>query len=243
MVKLAIQNEEFATTALTGEEMNLLTAQWNDIFMAPWSYERQYVNAHWGTVLDAVTAAKNSLDELKFGGFNGGNSELSMSAIRPGQVALVNGAVPEANNVWKWKHDTVKEANGVGYENWIHSPTTATTAYTLPEELFIYPMYIVEENCSPKIQTVKMDIGRTNILHYDVRACRLRDYQTGLNLIPLPTTFWLPEMDILVALGFIYSGVTEPRLGGFTIGKGFFMNSTAYIAATNTIATQMTAST
>lgn len=243
MVKLAIQNEEFATTALTSEEMNTLQAQWNDIFIPPWSFERQFIQLRWQTVQDAVSAAKNSLDELKFGGFNAGNSELAISMIRPGHVGLVNGNVPEANNVWKWKHDTVKEANAVGFENWIHSPTTATTAYTLPEELFIYPMYIVEENCSPKIQTVKMDIGRTNILYYDARACRLRDYQTGINLIPLPTTFWLPEMDILIALGFKESGVTEPRLGGFTIGKGFFMSATSYAANTNTIATTTTAST
>ena len=243
MVKLAIQNEEFATTALTGEEASILQAQWADIFMPAWSFERQFIQSRWSTVLDAVQAAKNSLDELKFGGFNAGNSELAMSAIRPGHVGLVNGTVPEADNVWKWKHDTVKEANAVGFENWIHSPTTATTAYTLPEEIFIYPMYIVEENCSPKIQTIKMDIGRTNILHYDVRACRLRDYQTGLNLIPLPTTFWLPEMDILVALGFMQSGVTEPRLGGFTIGKGFVMSATSYAASTNTVATTTTAST
>jgi len=243
MVKLAIQNEEFATTALTGEEMSLLTTQWNDIFMPPWSFERQFINSKWNTVLDAVTAAKNALDELKFGGFNGGNSELTISAIRPGHVGLVSATVAEADNVWKWKHDTVKEGTAVGFENWIHSPTTATTAYTLPEELFIYPMYIVEENCSPKIQTVKMDIGRTNILHYDVRACRLRDYQTGLNLIPLPTTFWLPEMDVLVALGFKQSGVTEPRLGGFTIGKGIIMNATNYTSSTNTVTATVTAST
>ena len=243
MVKLAIQNEEFAQTALTPDEMNTFMGQLKELWYYPWSFERQFIWGKLPVVQVAAEAAKNSLDELKFGGFNAGNAEIGFSPIRPGHVGLVNGTVPEADNVWKWKHDTVKEANAVGFENWIHSPTTATTAYNIPEELFIYPMYILEENCSPKIQTVKMTIGRTNILNYDVRGSRLRDYQSGTNLIPLPTTFWLPEMDVLVALGFKYTGVTEPRLGGFTFGKGFILDATSYAASTNTVSTTTTAST
>lgn len=243
MVRLAIQNEEFAETQLSTEEMNILSGQWKELFAPPWSFERSYIQGKWDTVMKAVQAAKNSLDELKFGGFNCGSSEIGMSPIRPGHVGLVNGTVPEANNVWKWKHDTIKMAQGTGLENWIHSPTTATTAFTLHEDEFIYPMYIVEENCSPKIQLVKMDIGRTNILFYDVAASRLRDYQTGINLIPLPTTFWLPEMDVTVALGFKFDGCTEPRLGGFTIAKGSFLNSTNYVASTNSVTTETVSST
>lgn len=242
MVKLAIQNEEFAETELTSDELSTLQGQWRELFAPPWSFERQYIQGKWNTVLSAVKAAKNSLDELKFGGFNCGSSEIGITPIRPGHVGLVNGTVPEANNVWKWKHDTVRMAQNTGLENWIHSPTTATTAFTLNQDEFVYPMYIVEENCSPKIQLIKMDIGRTNILFYDVTASRLRDYQTGINLTPLPTTFWLPEMDVLVALGFKFAGVTEPRLGGFTIARGSFLNATNYAASTNTVATESVAS-
>lgn len=242
MVKLTIQNEDFAETALTSEEMALLTEQWRELFMPPWSLERQFINSKWDNVIRAVQVAKNALDELTFGGFNCGNSEIGFGMIRPGQVGLVNGAVPEANNVWKWKHDTLRAANAVGFENWIHSPTTATTAFAVNEDSFFYPMYIIEEQANAKIMTVKMDIGRTNVLHYDVCACRIRDYNTGLNLTPLPTTFWLPQMDILVALDFKQAGTTEPRLGGICVAKGSFLNSTHYIAATNTVATQATAS-
>ena len=243
MVKLITQNEEFAETALTGQEMSILSGQWKDLFMPEWSFERRFINSHWDKVVNAVQCAKNALDELRFGGFNAGNSEIGISPIRPGQVGLTDTAASEADNVWKWKHDTVKEANGVGFEYWIHSPTTATTAFAVNEDEFIYPMYIVEENASPKIQTVKMDIGRTNILYYDVRASRLRDYQTGLNLIPLPTTYWLPEMDVQMALGFKYAGVTEPRLGGFCVAKGSFLNATSYNDSTNTVVAVTTAST
>ncbi len=88
-----------------------------------------------------------------------------------------------------------------------------------------------------------MDIGRANILYYDVAACRLRDYQTGLNLIPLPTTYWAPETDVIVALAHKNVGTTEPRLGGFTIGHGWFLNATTYSASTNTVAVTNTAST
>lgn len=242
MVKLSIQGEDFAETALTSEEMALLQEQWRELFMPPWSLERQYINSKWDNVVRAVQVAKNALDELTFGGFNCGNSEIGFGMIRPGQVGLVNGAVPEANNVWKWKHDTLRAANAVGFENWIHSPTTATTAFATHEDSFFYPMYIIEEQANAKIMTVKMDIGRTNILHYDVCACRIRDYNTGLNLTPLPTTFWLPQMDILVALDFKQAGTTEPRLGGICVAKGSFLNSTHYIASTNTVATQTTAS-
>lgn len=243
MVQLAIQNETFAETMLTPEEMKLLTTQWQELFMPPWSYERQFVNSRWPIVVQGVQAAKNALEERKFGGFNCGNSEIGISPIRPGQVGLVNGVVPEADNVWKWKHDTVKAAQGVGFENWIHSPTAATTAYTIPDHSFFIPLYIIEENCSPRIQTVKMNIGRTNILYYDVAACRLRDYQSGTNLIPLPTTFWPPMIDVLIALQFKMNGTTEPRLGGFVVAEGTWLNSSAYVASTNTVTTETTAST
>jgi len=244
MVKLWTQNEEFATTQLTPQERQILDTQWAELFMPAWSFERKYINSRYasqGGVTVAVEAAKNALEELAFGGFNCGNSEIGISTIRPGQVGLVNGTVPEADNVWKWKHDTTKSAQGVGWENWIHSPTTATTSFAVNEDSFIYPMYIVEENCSPIIQGIKMDIGRTNILYYEVSPCRLRDYQTGLTLIPLPTTFWQPKMDVKVALNFKQAGVTEPRLGGFCIAKGSFLNSSHYAASTNTIITEATA--
>lgn len=243
MVVLSIQNATFAETGLTPEEANLWETQWRELFMAPWSYERQFLNGKKAVIDAGIRAAKNLLDEKKFGGLNAANSEIGISAIRPGHVGLVNGTVPEADNVWKWKHDCVKAANAVGFENWIHSPTTATTAYSVPKELFIMPLYVVEENGCPRIQCMKMDIGRANILYYDVSACRCRDYQTGINLIPLPTTYWSPEMDVLVALQHKNVGTTEPRLGGFTIGYGSFLNATTYAASTNTVSVTTTAST
>jgi len=243
MVVLSIQNATFAETALTGEEQSLWENQWRELFMPPWSFERQFINSKKAIVDAGIRAGKNALDERKFGGINAADSEIGISTIRPGHVGLVNGTVPEADNVWKWKHDCVKAASTVGFEYWIHSPTTATTAYTLPEECFIIPLYIVEENCSPRIQTIKMDIGRANILHYDVAACRLRDYATGVNLIPLPTTFWAPEMDVHIALQHKMNGTTEPRLGGFTVAYGSFLDATAYSASTNTVTATTTAST
>lgn len=243
MVVLSMQNATFAETALTAEEQEYWETQFRELFYPPWSFERQFVNTRKAIVDAGIRAAKNALDERKFGGLNCADSEIGISTIRPGHVGLVNGATPEANNVWKWKHDCIKEAYGVGFENWIHSPTTATTAFATPEEAFYIPLYILEENCSPRIQTVKMDIGRANILYYDVAACRLRDYQTGTNLIPLPTTFWAPEMDVLVALGFKMNGTTEPRLGGFCVALGSFLDATSYQASTNTVVGVNTAST
>lgn len=243
MAVLDIQNATFAETRLTNEELTLWQTQFKELFMPPWSYERQFIMTRWNNVIAGIQAAKNALEEKKFGGINAANSELGISCIRPGHVGLVNGVVPEANNVWKWKHDCVKEAQGVGFEYWIHSPTTATTAYTIPSNAFIIPLYIIEENCSPRIQTIKMDIGRSNILHYDVRASRLRDYATGTNLIPLPTTFWGPSVDVQVALGFKMNGTTEPRLGGFTVAEGVFLDATAYAASTNTVTAETNAST
>jgi hypothetical protein len=243
MVVLTVQNATFAETGLTDEESQIWNTQWKELFVPPWSFERQFINSRKDIVDAGIRAAKNALDERKFGGLNAANSEIGLSMIRPGQVGLVNGTVPEADNVWKWKHDCVKAANGVGFENWIHSPTTATTAYSVPKELFIIPLYVIEENCCPRIQTIKMDIGRANILHYDVAAARMKDYASGVNLIPLPTTYWAPEMDVLVALQHKMNGTTEPRLGGFTVGMGSFLDATTYAASTNTVTTTTTAST
>lgn len=243
MVELVIQNATFAETLLTPEENTLWDTQWAELFMPPWSFERQYINSRRNIVLKGIQAGKNAIDERKFGGINAANSEIGISMIRPGHVGLVDGTDPEADNVWKWKHDTIKIRRGLGLENWIHSPTSPTTAFSIPEDVFIIPLYIVEENCSPRIQNIKMDIDRSNILMYDVCASRLRDYQTGLNLIPLPTTFWAPEIDVLVALGFKMNGTTEPRLGGFTVAIGQFLDATNYAAATHTVGAETNTST
>lgn len=241
MVELSIQNATFAETALTPEEAAIWNTQFNDLWYQLWSFERQFVKSKMKVVEQGIRAAKNALDERKFGGLNAANSELGITTIRPGQVGLVNGTDPEADNVWKWKHDCIKESQGTGFENWIHSPTAPTTAFGVNDDSFFIPLYIVEENCSPRIQTVKMDIGRANILHYDAAACRIRD--NGLNLIPLPTTFWAPEMDVLVALGFKMNGTTEPRLGGFCVAEGNFLNATYYTASTHTVIPGTAAST
>ena len=243
MVELVIQNATFAETKLTPEEMTLWEAQWGALFMPPWSFERQYINTRRNVVLQGIQAGKNAINERKFGGLNAANSEIGISAIRPGHVGLVNGVDPEADNVWKWKHDCVKTAQGFGLENWIHSPVAPTTAFSIPEDVFIIPLYIVEEACSPRIMTVKMDIDRSNILYYDVCACRLRDYQTGIALIPLPTTFWAPEIDVTMALGFKMNGTVEPRLGGFTVALGQFLDATNYVASTNTVVAETVAAT
>lgn len=242
MVLLAIQNEDYAQTSLTPTEGALFDKQFNDLFMPAWSLERQFIGSKMNLVRTALEVAKNSLEELTFGGLNCGNGEIGFSMIRPGHVGLVEGAVPESNNVWPWKHDCVKIVNAVGFENWIHSPTTATTAFAVNHDEFVYPMYIAEETTNAKIQCVKMDIGRTNVLWYDVVNCRLTT-EDGLDLIPLPTTFWLPDTDAILALGFMAAGYVAPRLGGFTVAKGSFLNATNYIAATNSIAAQIVAST
>jgi len=242
MVQLAVQNETFAETALTPEEANIWRVQFKELFYPPWSYERQFLASRMGVIEQGIQAAKNALEEKKFAGFNCADGELGISPIRPGHVGLVESAACEANNVWKWKHDCVKAANGVGFENWIHSPASATTAYQIPTDAFIMPLYILEENCSPRIQTVKMDIGRADILYYDVCASRIRDYTSGINLIPLPTTFWSPKQDVLVALQHKMNGTTEPRLGGFTVALGSFLDAATYIASGATVTTQTTAS-
>lgn len=243
MAELVIQNATFAETELTPQELITWNTQWAELFMPPWSFERQFINTRKSIVLQGIQAGKNALDEKKFGGINAANSEIGISMIRPGHVGLVNGVDPEADNVWKWKHDCKKIARAVGLENWIHSPVAPTTAYSVPKDAFIIPLYIVEENCSPRIQLIKMDIDRSNILYYDVCASRLRDYQTGLNLIPLPTTFWAPEVDVTVALGFKMNGSTEPRLGGFTVALGQFLDATNYAASTNTVVAETNAAT
>lgn len=243
MVVLATQNETFAETQLTGEEKQIFDAQWAELWHYPASYERKFIQGKLPIVLQLVQASKNALDEKKFGGFSCGNSEIGISPIRPGHVGLVNGRAPEADQVWKWKHDAVVPSSTTGFENWIHSPTAATTAFQVHKDACIIPLYIVEENCSPRIQCVKMDIGRADILYYDVCACRIRDYTSGINLIPLPTTFWGPEVDVLVALQHKYNGTTEPRLGGFTVALGTFLDATTYTASTNTVATSTVAAT
>jgi len=238
-VKLSVQNEEFTTDPLTKDERDLFEEQFNDLFYPPWSLERRFILSRKDFILAGIEVAKNKLDGLTFGGFNAGANELGISPIRPGHVGLVRASSTtnaEADQVWKWAGNASKPTYNTGFDGWIHSPSSDTTAFTVHEDSFIIPMYIVEETASPKLQTVKIDVGRTDILYYDVSACRFRDAQTGISLIPLPKMFWGPNTDVLVAVQAKEAGTLDIRLGGFTVAKGTFLDATVYTVSTNTVA-------
>jgi len=240
MVDLDVQHESFAETALTQKEMELFNAQWKDLFFPSWSLERELINSRRAVVDQGVRAAKNALDERNFGGFNSGANEIGISTIRPGQVGLAGdgSSNEEGDNTWLWtrRNATVPGYN-VAYDCWIHSPNTVATAFTLHKDQFVIPLYIVEQSTSPKLQTVKIDIGRSDILYYDCAANQIRDARSGISLYPLPTTFWGPSIDVLISIQAKAAGALELRLGGFCVGLGTFLNASSYEGSTNTIVT------
>lgn len=239
-VYLSIQKEEFATSELTPEEKRLFEEQFNDLFYPPWSLERQFILSRKDFVLKGIEAAKHKLDELTFGGFNAGANELGISPIRPGHVGLCHDGTytnAEADNTWKWIKNASAPSYNTGFDGWIHSPSSDTTAFTVHKDSFIIPLYIVEESASPKLQCVKIDVGRSDILYYDVRGSILRDEQTGISLIPLPKMFWGPNVDVFVSVQAKEAGTLELRLGGFTVAKGTFLDATVYQPDGNTVKT------
>jgi len=160
--------------------------------------------------------------------------------IRPGHVGLAfDGSTnaAEADNVWEWKGLTTIPSYDTGYDGWIHSPTAATTNFQVHENEFLIPLYIVEETASPKLQAIQMTIGRADILEYDVAPMRIKDADSNISIIPLPTTFWQPKMDAHIAIQTVTSGKVNIRLGGFTLGLGTFLNASVYKGSSNTIIT------
>jgi len=245
-VKLAIQGEEFARTPLTAEEREIFDTQFRELFYPPWSLERQYIQSKYDIIIQALEVAKNALEDRRFGGFNAGDNEIGMSPIRPGHVGLCHDGTytnAEADNTWKWIKSASKPSYNTGFDTWIHSPTSDTTAFSVHKDCFILPLYIVEESASPKLQTIKIDVGRTDILYYDVSACRIRDAKTGISLIPLPTMFWGPNTDVLVAVQAKEAGTLEIRLGGFTFALGSFLDATTYQPDGNSVKPAVVAST
>lgn len=237
-VKLAIQNEEFTTTPLTDRERALFEEQFAELFYPPWSLEREYILSKKDVVIAGIEAAKNALGDKTFGGFNAQANEIGISPIRPGHVGLCHDGTytnAEADNTWKWIKNAAAPSYNTGFDTWIHSPTSDTTAFTVHKDCFIIPLYIVEESASPKLQTIKIDVGRSDILYYDVSACRIRDNRTGISLIPLPTTYWGPNTDVLVAVQAKESGTLDIRLGGFTVALGTFLDATVYQPDGNTV--------
>jgi len=237
-IKLGIQNEEFATTPLTPEERALFEEQWRELFHPPWSLERQFLETKKDVVIRGIECAKNALEDKTFGGFNAGANEIGISPIRPGHVGLCRDGTytnAEADNTWKWVKTVPAPSYNTGYEAWIHSPTDDTTAFTIHKNSFIIPLYIVEESASPKLQTIKIDVGRSDILYYDCSACRIRDERSGISLIPLPTTYWGPSTDVLVSVQPKEAGTLELRLGGFTVALGTFLDASVYQPDGNTV--------
>lgn len=244
MVKLAIQGANFTEAPVEASEMAIFDAQWRELFMPQWSLERQLINSRLSYVKKAIGCAKNEFKGKKFGGFNASSGEIGISPIRPGHVGLADTGGAEGDNTWIWTATTVAPAADVGFENWIHSPTSATTAYSVHEDEFIYPFYIAEEGPTPILQTVKMDIGRSDILYLDVSAGRVRDQKSpGVSYIPLPNTFWVPQSDALVSVQTKKAGYLDIRLGGFCVAESEFLDATCYDDSTNTVVAETTAAT
>lgn len=244
MVKLNIQGATFSEAQLEASEMAIFDAQWRELFMPQWSLERQLVNSRLGHVKKAIAAAKNDFKGKKFGGFNAQAGEVGISPIRPGHVGLADTGGAEGDNTWIWTEASTAPAADVGFDNWIHSPTSATTAFSIHEDSFIYPFYIAEESPTPILQTIKMDIGRSDILYLDVSAGRIRDQKSpGASYIPLPNTFWSPNSDALIGVQTKKSGYLDIRLGGFTIAEAEFLDATCYDDDTNTVVAETSAAT
>ena len=245
-IKLGVQSEEFTTTPLAQYERELFEEQMKELFYPPWNLERQFILSKRSIILAALEAAKNALDDKTFGGFNAGANEIGMSPIRPGHVGLCHDGTytnAEADNAWKWVKNATAPSYNTGFDGWIHSPSADTTAFTVHKDSFILPLYIVEESASPKLQTVKIDVGRTDVLYYDVSAARIRDAKSGISLYPLPTTFWGPNTDVLVAVQAKESGTLDIRLGGLTFALGTFLDATTYQPDGNTVETATVATT
>jgi len=245
-IELTVKKAEFAYTPLTAEERSLFEKQFADLFYPPWSLEREFILSRKDFVIDGIQAAKRALKDKAFGGFNASAGEIGISPIRPGHVGLCHdGAytIAEADNTWKWIKNATAPTYNTGFDGWIHSPSSDTTAFSVHKDSFIIPLYIVEESASPKLQTIKIDVGRSDILYYDVSACRLRDARTGISLIPLPKMFWPPETDVLVAVQAREAGTLDIRLGGFTVALATFLDATVYQPDGNTVKTATKATT
>lgn len=245
-VFLEVQNEKFGTVPMSADEGDIFAKQYAKLFYPPWSLERRYLDFRKQDVIDGIGAAKDSLEEKKFGGFNCGANELGISPIRPGHVGLCrdgDDTHAEADNVWKWVGNATVPSYTTGFDGWIHSAESDTTAFAVHKDSFIIPLYIIEEQASPRLQTIKIDVGRSDILQYDVSACRIRDATNGISLIPLPTMFWGPEVPVLVAIQAKEAGALEIRLGGFTVALGTFLDATTYTPSGSTVATATVATT
>ena len=58
-----------------------------------------------------------------------------------------------------------------------------------------------------------------------------------MSICPLPTTFWLPETSVLIAVQCASLGSWEIRLGGFTFATGAMLDASSYAGSTNSITT------
>ena len=235
-MKLSVQNNaNFAEDELEKLEMDTFTAQWAEMFMPAWSLERQLINSRLEIVLKAVKASKNIFVK-KFGGFNPQGGEFGLTPIRPGIAGLCAATVAEGNNSWIWAAPTTAPGTAVGFDGWIHSPTGATTPYTLPANVNIYPFYCAEESTTPILQTVKMDINRANILWIDMSAGHIRDPKApNICFYPLPNTFWTEQTNVEVSIQTKKTGYMDLRLGGFTIAETEMLDASSYTASTNTV--------
>jgi len=243
---LKIQGAQFSVAAIDPSELSLFQVQLDELFTAPWSIERQLIKARQPIIENIIGIAKNEFKGKGFGGFNAHGGEFGVSPIRPGQVGMAGTSAGEGDNTWIWAANTASPATSTGFTNWIHSPTTATTAFAVPMDPgeLVYPFYCVEENPSPILQTVKYDLGRSDILFLDVSAGRVRDSKApDVSYYMLPSTIWKPATNVLLAIQTKKAGYLDLRLGGFVFAEAEFLDATTYNTSTNTVAAVKTVST
>jgi hypothetical protein len=200
---------------LDGEELTYFNAQFPQLVAgSPTSVERSLMFQRAGTYLRCIRATKEELNGGAFRGINPQDTEIGFGLLRPQFTQLAGVYKPNWNsgallaNAWS---NFASNAAGVGY--------------VLPNTFGVVISHAVSEApVTPLVSEIKGDVGRGDIIPFDLRPLLAADNNTLTPIFPIPTLFAPPNGTLWVRVKFDLPGADVVRLGGLVIGRGRVLN-------------------
>lgn len=225
--KVAIQSGQFEEVPMAPDE-SLLLERTLDLLVGgqPSSLKREVFDQHREFIRRAAMVSKNVFD-TGFGGINPADVEFGIQPLRPlhfhrnGNQSADATDIKGEENSWRTTAAgfLASESSASGLDNWIGG----ANGYRISKELLLLVFGIEEVSATPKIDELKIDIDRDNIIVFDTRDFRTADNKYGnasYFLTKIPVHIVRPLGTIRYRVRSNLGGPAEPRLLGVTLGTG-----------------------
>jgi len=211
---LRLYNQSYNLASLDAQELEYINAQLPTLLAPPTSIQRILQMQRIDAYVAGIRAVKEKLNGPPFRGLNPGDTELGFQLIRP-QFVQIAGAyrtnwlqLALVANAWT---NFASNAAGVGYQvgQDFGLIITHLTALVTP---------------TPLESEYRFSIGRTVLIPQPCRSLRVGDNENQVSILPIPTVYAEPRVQLFSAIKADVNGNAELEWGGLVVGYGRVLN-------------------